>query len=134
MVRPDPVMELGGTDAIAVEAGDPEHRARARLDQAEMEFTIPPPLAPAALGLVACLLQRWPASPRHPREKLGTRVDHGLEESLRMGRAHRLQLQALRLQDIARDGHGPAYVLVGPTQTVWMLVNSRIPYDDSSRP
>jgi hypothetical protein len=36
---------------------------------------------------------------------------------------HRLEEKALGLEDAGLDSQ----VLAGPTQTVWMLVNSRIP-------
>src|SRR5947207_2950942 len=103
-----------------------------------MEHAVVPPRLFIAHGHVQGALQRRLARPRHPRQKLRPGRDRSFIDARGMRSAHRLEPQATRRKRYsARGGGGDGFapsVLAGPIQTVWMLVNSLIPYDDSSRP
>src|SRR5579859_7009698 len=91
------------------------------------------------------LCKRWVACPRHPREELGTRCHGRGVQTFGVRGLDGLEQEALRREGgrigwvdrYSERGGGAVFApsaLTGPTQIVWMLVNSLIPYSESSRP
>src|SRR4029077_12779951 len=123
--------------AFEVQAGDAECEVRSFFDHREVVEAILAPGLFVASRQRDIALQRGLARPRHPRQKLGPRIDDRSVEPLGVRHTDRLETEPGSLEDYSARGGGAAAFapsFVGPTQMVWMLVNSLIPYSDSSRP
>ena len=130
-------MQLRGVRALTVEPGDAEHRARGSIHHREVKDAVVPPRGLITTRERKCAFRRGFASPRHPRQQLWPGVDDRRVDPLDVGDAHRLQKEPIGGQAYSAREGGDAFApstLAGPTQTVWMFVNSLIPYSESSRP
>jgi hypothetical protein len=133
----DPVMKLGGVSGLVVQADDAECEVRALFDHCEVVEAIFAPGLLVASRQFEAARQRWLARPRHPRQQLGPGIDNRSVEPFGMHRFDRLEPKPPCLERYSARGGGAdalAPSRAGPTQTVWMLVNSLIPYSESSRP
>jgi hypothetical protein len=84
-------VQLGRLSRFAIQADDAQNRSGAAFGDNKVELTVVTPRADAPSGGLAAALQDRLAGPWHPWEQLGTRLDDGLMETLRMYSRHGLE-------------------------------------------